>query len=267
MNIFAEALNAEREGKNFAIATIIKSEGSAPRHENSKMIIFEDGSIKGTVGGGILEKKIIMESLECIKNGRSKVLKFVLDSKKENSLPMICGGEVEVFIEVFKKRAKLVLIGGGHVNFAIYNFAKHLHFDMVIIDDREEWANTERFPEAEVIVDNISRALDGYSTDQNTFIVIATRGHLFDREALKIAINKTAKYIGMIGSRKKVKETFEALKKEGIEQEKLNRVYSPIGLDLGAETPEEIAISILAEILKVKNNATGKSMKLEGEAE
>lgn len=267
MDVFQEALEARKEGKNFAIATIIKAEGSAPRHESSKMIIFEDGSFKGTIGGGILEKKVIEESVMLIKKGESKVLKYNLDFKKEKSLPALCGGEVEIFVEVFKRYPKLILVGGGHVNLAIYNFARFLQFDITVIDDREEWANENRFGNVKIIVDRIPKALEECPTDEDSFIVIATRGHVFDKEALKVAIRKKAKYVGMIGSRNKVKETFEALKREGYNEEELSKVYSPVGLDIGAETPEEIALSVLAEILKVKNDATGVSMKLEWDIE
>lgn len=262
MDVCKEAFEARREGKNFAIATIIRVEGSTPRHETAKMIIFEDGTFKGTIGGGILEKKVIEESVLLIKKGESKVLKYNLDLKKEKSLPAICGGEVEVFVEIYKKRPKLVLVGGGHVNQAVYNFARFLEFDIAVIDDREEWANESRFGNAQIIVDSIPKALEEYPTDESSFIVIATRGHAFDKEALRVAIRKKARYVGMIGSRNKVKETFEALRQEGFSEEELNRVYSPIGLDIGAETPEEIAVSILAEILMVKNNVKGHPLKL-----
>jgi xanthine dehydrogenase accessory factor len=258
LEVLQEAVKAIKQGKNFAFATIITSEGSTPRHENSKMIIFEDGTFKGTIGGGLFEKRVIEKALELIRKGKSMVVKFSFDSRNN----MLCGGEVEVFIEVYLKRPELVLVGGGHVSNAIYNFAKFLDFNITVIDDREEWVSEDRFPEAKRIVDNIPKALESYPTDENTFIVIATRGHVFDKQALEVALSKKAQYIGMLGSKDKVRSILQGLREKGFKEEELKRVYSPIGLDLGGESPEEIAVSILAEILKIKNKRSGESLRI-----
>ncbi|TYP51593.1 XdhC family protein [Thermosediminibacter litoriperuensis] len=258
MNIFEEVLKAQKERKNFALVTVIKAEGSAPRHGSARMLVFPGGEIKGTIGGGILEATVIRESLDSLKTGRSKVVKYRLD-KDKGGLPMVCGGEVELFIEVFRSKPQLVIAGAGHVGYWVSKIASTLDFEITVVDDREEWANRERFPEADriMVVESFAEGIEKCNIDENSFVVIATRGHAHDRETLKAALSRNSRYIGMIGSRKKVIECFEQLKKEGVSQDLLDGVYAPVGLDLGAETPEEIAVSIMAEILMVKNSATG----------
>lgn len=260
MNIYPEIIKAQKQKKDFALLTVIKTDGAVPRHETAKMLVFADGSSIGTIGGGAIEKKGAEEAINAIQKGESKLLEFRLNP--QDSLGMNCGGNADVFIEVNKARPKLILCGAGHVNKAISYIAPTIDLNITVIDSREDWANTERFPEANSIVinDDIAKAIEEQYTDQNTFFVIATWTHKHDKFALKSALKKEHRYIGMIGSKNKIEEIFRQLREEGVDQLLLDKVYTPIGLDIKAETPEEIAISIIAEILMVKNNATGNSL-------
>lgn len=261
MNIFREILKAQEKNRDFALVTIVKAEGSTPRREKAKMLVFPDGNALGTIGGGVLEARAIKDAQEAIRRGESMLVEYSLDDGKERSLPMKCGGDVQLFIEVFKSKPRLFIVGAGHIGKALSSIAAMLGFEITVIDDRKEWANQQRFPEANVLIKkDMSRAFDDIETDEQSFIVIATRGHVHDKAALSSVLHKKAAYIGMIGSRKKVKEVFRQLMDEGFDRELLEKVYSPIGLDLGAETPEEIAVSIIAEILKVKNSTKGDSL-------
>lgn len=262
MNIFKEIVKAQEEKRDFAVVTIVKAEGSTPRGESAKMLVFPDGSSFGTVGGGILEARAIQEALKAIEKGKSTLVEYSLDDEKEEGLPMKCGGDVQLFIEVFKEKPQLIIVGAGHVGRALCRIASMLDFDITVIDDRKEWANRDRFPGASNIIveKDMAKIFESIQTGNNTYVVIATRGHMHDKEALAAALKRETRYIGMIGSPRKVKEVFAQLMGEGFQKEVLERVYSPIGLDIGGETPEEIAVSIIAEILMVKYNRSGDSL-------
>jgi xanthine dehydrogenase accessory factor len=262
MNIYKEILRAQDEKKDFAVVTIVKAEGSTPRSANAKMMVFPDGKTIGTIGGGELESRAVREARNAIKRGSSALVEYSLDDRKEEGLSMKCGGDVMLHIEVFKAKPQLFIIGAGHVGRALNNIASMLDFEITVIDDRDEWANEDRFPAASNILvkEDMSKALDDIEVGEDDFIVIATRGHSHDKEALSNALKKKARYVGMIGSEKKVEEVFRQLTGEGVEKELLEKVRSPIGLDLGGETPEEIAVSIVAEILTVKYGRSGRPL-------
>jgi len=262
MNIIEEVLKAQKQRKHFAVVTIVETEGSTPRNENAKMVVFDSGKCIGTIGGGALENRAIEEAREAIKRRKSALVEYSLHGENGESLPMKCGGNVRLFIEVYTPRPCLLIAGAGHVGKALCEIASMLGFEVTIIDDREEWADRERFPEGTKVMvkKDMAKVFDDIETSSDTFIVIATRGHEYDIEALLSALKKKVSYIGMIGSRKKVSEIFRQLIDKGIARELLRNIYSPIGLDIGAETPEEIAISILAEILKIRNNTKGNSL-------
>ncbi|NLN49313.1 MAG: XshC-Cox1-family protein [Clostridiales bacterium] len=258
MNIYDEIVKAQNDKKDFAVLTIIKADGSVPRRENSKMIVFKNGDAIGTIGGGSLEKLSMDEAVKAIEIGESKLLEI----KSNNSSGMVCGGKGEVFIEVHKLKPKLILCGAVHVNKAISYIADTVNFDITVIDSRPEWANKQRFPEANNIIidEDMDVAVGKLSSNENTFFIIATWDHKWDKNVLRCALKKKHKYIGMIASRRKVEEIFSQLISEGVEQSSLDCVFTPVGLDIKAETPEEIAISVISEILMVKNCATGKSL-------
>ncbi|MGB3366141.1 MAG: XdhC family protein [Acidaminobacteraceae bacterium] len=260
MNLYREAGKLTQENKAYALATIIESKGSTPRH-SGKMIILEDGSIVGTVGGGIAERFVIDAAILAIKEDSSKIVEYKLNSELKDGIPMSCGGNLKVFIEVNERKPKIVLIGGGHVNYAMSKFVDLLDYELVVVDDREEFCNKDRYPSASKLYVNedIAVAVAQVEIDSNTYIAIATKDG--DKSSLYEVISSEAKYIGVIGSKRKVTLLMKDLKEEGIDEERLKFVHSPIGLDIGTETPEEIAISILAEILKVRSGGTGKSFK------
>lgn len=254
--------SAVEKGIETAVVTVLEVKGSSPGKEGSMMAVFSDGSILGTVGGGALEYEFIQEALKAIKENKSCEKSFELTEK--GSLHMKCGGFVRAYIKVFAKREKLLIMGGGHLGAELYTLGKFLNKYVVIFDDREEFANRERFPEAdEIIFGKMEETVKNYSIDENSYIIIVTRGHENDKECLKAILDKkvSPKYIGMVGSRGKVLSTYKELLDEGYSKEELKKIYSPIGLDISSSEPKEIALGIMAEITAVKNQKTGVHMR------
>lgn len=254
--------SAVEKGIETAVVTVLEVKGSSPGKEGSMMAVFSDGSILGTVGGGALEYEFIQEALKAIKENKSCEKSFELTEK--GSLHMKCGGFVRAYIKVFAKREKLLIMGGGHLGAELYTLGKFLNKYVVVFDDREEFANKERFPEAdEIIFGKMEETVKNYSVDENSYIIIVTRGHENDKECLKAILDKkvSPKYIGMVGSRGKVLSTYKELLDEGYSKEELKKIYSPIGLDISSSEPKEIALGIMAEITAVKNQKTGEHMR------
>ena len=254
--------SAVEKGIETAVVTVLEVKGSSPGKEGSMMAVFSDGSILGTVGGGALEYEFIKEALKAIKENKSCEKSFELTEK--GSLHMKCGGFVRAYIKVFAKREKLLIMGGGHLGAELYTLGKFLNKYVVIFDDREEFANRERFPEAdEIILGKMKETVKNYSIDENSYIIIVTRGHENDKECLKAILDKkvSPKYIGMVGSRGKVLSTYKELLDKGYLKEELKKIYSPIGLDISSSEPKEIALGIMAEITAVKNQKTGEHMR------
>ncbi|MFR4519283.1 MAG: XdhC family protein [Fusobacterium sp.] len=254
--------SAVEKGIETAVVTVLEVKGSSPGKEGSMMAVFSDGSILGTVGGGALEYEFIQEALKAIKENKSCEKSFELTEK--GSLHMKCGGFVRAYIKVFAKREKLLIMGGGHLGAELYTLGKFLNKYVVIFDDREEFANRKRFPEAdEIIFGTMKETVKNYSIDENSYIIIVTRGHENDKECLKAILDKkvSPKYIGMVGSRGKVLSTYKELLDEGYSEEELKKIYSPIGLDISSSEPKEIALGIMAEITAVKNQKTGEHMR------
>lgn len=257
--IIEKALEKNKKGEELALATITRAEGSTPRSPGAMMLVLRDGKTFGTIGGGSIEKKIIELSIEAINKGKSCAINIPLD---EDGVDMICGGEVDVFIDVYKNKPKLLIIGGGHIGQAIYNFASLLDFNIVIFDDRKEFVNNERFPLAhELVYGDIIENLRNYQIDNNTYIVIVSRSHTYDEEALEAVVNSNAKYIGAMGSKKKVLSLRKNLMEKGISEENLNKLYAPIGIKMSSGTPEDIAFSILAEIQLIRTKGSLVHMK------
>lgn len=254
--------SAVEKGIETAVVTVLEVKGSSPGKEGSMMAVFSDGSILGTVGGGALEYEFIQEALKAIKENKSCEKSFELTEK--GSLHMKCGGFVRAYIKVFAKREKLLIMGGGHLGAELYTLGKFLNKYVVIFDDREEFANRKRFLEAdEIIFGKMEETVKNYSVDENSYIIIVTRGHENDKECLKAILDKkvSPKYIGMVGSRGKVLSTYKKLLDEGYSKEELKKIYSPIGLDISSSEPKEIALGIMAEITAVKNQKTGEHMR------
>lgn len=238
-------------GGKAVLATVISAHGSVPRKAGAKMLIKEDGSFIGTVGGGGVEKQTTAKAMEVIRSGEPQLLHLDLSGKGGNA-GMICGGQMDVFLEPVLPREKLFFFGAGHISQSTAAMSVMLGFGVTVIDPRAEYNNTERFPGAEsLIVEDYAVAFQKLNIDETSYIVIYTTGHVSDEQCLEFAVGTSAKYIGMIGSKKKVKEVKERLRQKGISAERLSQVHAPIGLEIGAETPPEIAVSILAEIIKV----------------
>lgn len=252
--VMKKAIEKLEAGQELAIATVTEAKGSTPREAGAKMLVLDSGEAFGTVGGGAMERMIIEKCQEAIKKGENEHVSFRL---ADEGVEMTCGGSMDVFIEVFINKPKLIIVGGGHVGYAIYQAAQNLEFDIVIVEDRKEFASRERFPHAkELVLGDIEESLKEYPIDEDSYIVIVTRGHKYDQKALEAVLDSKASYIGAMGSKAKVIKMFRNLEEEGIDREELDKVYSPIGLDISCGTPEEIAISILAEVLLVKNQGS-----------
>jgi xanthine dehydrogenase accessory factor len=251
--IYQEIVRLSTEGKEAAVVTVIAASGSTPRGEGTKMLVRADGSIIGTIGGGSVEKQAIQDALAVIRSGKPKKLGYHLQVGEE--LGMICGGHIEVFVEPILVTPHLYIFGGGHIALPLVKMAHIVGFKVTVIDDRPEFANPSRFPEAEqTLVSDMTAAFERLTVDQSSYLVIITHGHQCDEAALAGALKTQARYIGMIGSKEKNRAVFSRLLSRGYEQEDLNRVHAPIGLRIMAQTPEEIAVSILAEMVQVRRS-------------
>jgi xanthine dehydrogenase accessory factor len=258
-DFYEEVLKIKREGKKATLATIVRTQGSTPREVGAKMLVHEDGSISGTIGGGRLEAAVIKEALDTMATGEPRTVHHDLTDPEASEVGMICGGTLEIYLEPILSGPKVFLFGGGHVSLPVARLSKMVGFRVAVIDDRPEFANQERFPGAEeVIAEEFASALGKLAVNPSSYLVILTRGHSFDQKILEWALETKAGYIGMIGSRKKVQAIFTNLKEKGVPQEKLNAVHSPIGMDIGAQTPEEIAVSIVAEMIRERRKGEGK---------
>jgi xanthine dehydrogenase accessory factor len=245
-----------REGKRAALATIVHTNGSIPSFESSRMLVREDGSIVGTVGGGCVEAEVWAAAKEVIRAEAPRKMAFNLNKEASYDSGLICGGTLEIFVEPILPQPMLYIFGGGHVSMALAQAAYAAGFAIGVVDDRESFANAERFPMAREIHTSYEDAFAKLKPNASAYFVIVTRGHRDDMRVLSWAVGTQARYIGMIGSKRKVLSVYKALEKEGIPAEKFERVHAPVGLEIGALTPEEIAVSIAAELIAVRRNAT-----------
>lgn len=259
LEIYHEIINVINRGERAALATIVTTNGSVPRETGAKMLIKENGSFIGTIGGGGAELKTIATALEVIKKGKTCLLHFDMSGKGEKA-PMICGGKMDVLVEPILSNDILYLFGAGHISEITAKIAKMLNFRIVVVDPRPDYNSESRFPDAEsLIVDEYIDAFPKLNIKPDSYIVIFTTGHLFDELCLEFALKTDAKYIGMIGSKKKAADVKERLLKKGASKEMLEQIYSPVGLEIGAQTPAEIAVSILSEIIKVRRQEEQKN--------
>lgn len=242
--------------REHAVVTIVQSDGAATR-SHGKMLVCGDGTTKGTVGGGAVERLAVRDALQCIREGGNAFRTYDLNSPAAEE-GMACGGCTSVLIEAYAGRPLLVMCGGGHVGGAVLRLAGFLGFDTLLLDDREEEAADKTAQAVRFVrVRDFEADLLAQPIPAGSYIVIATHSHTQDGAALAGALAKQASYVGMIGSARKVAALFERLREKGVGQEALDRVFTPVGLDLGGETPEEIALAIMAEILMVKNGRNG----------
>jgi xanthine dehydrogenase accessory factor len=253
MDIYEEIVRLRQQGRRGAVATIVNVRGSIPSFETAKMLIRDDGSIVGTIGGGCVEAEVWQAAREIMESEKPRTLTFNLNQNPKHDTGLVCGGTLDIFIEPVLPPALLYIFGAGHVALSLYSTAKRAGFDVTVIDDRENYANRERFPEAkEVIAEDFDQAMSRVTPGETSYIVIVTRGHRDDMGVLRWAVQTQARYIGMIGSKRKTITIFRELLKEGIAENLFDRVHAPVGLDIGAITPEEIAVAITAELIAAR---------------
>jgi xanthine dehydrogenase accessory factor len=263
VDIYSEIVRLRDSGRKGAVATIINVRGSIPSFETAKMLVRDDGSIFGTIGGGCVEAEVWQAAREVMEQEKPRTLTFNLNNNPKYDSGLVCGGTLDVFVEPVLPVSTLYLFGAGHVSYGIHRAARLAGFDTVIIDDREQYANLERFPDArQCIATDFEEATAKLEPNETSYIVIVTRGHKDDMRVLRWAAQTRARYIGMIGSQRKVIEIYRQLVSEGIAPHQLERVYAPVGLDINAITPEEIAISIVAEMIANRRNATSQLLHM-----
>src|SRR5437016_4126152 len=256
MDVYEEIVKLRREGRRGAVATIVNAQGSIPSFRTAKMLVRDDGSIVGTIGGGCVEAEIWQSAREVMEQEKPRSLTFNLNQNPKYDTGLVCGGTLDIFIEPVLPLPVLYLFGAGHVALNLYKVAHNAGFDVIVVDDRETYANRERFPEArEIHAEDFDQSMAKLAPNESAYIVIVTRGHRDDMRVLRWAVQTPARYIGMIGSQRKVITTCKELEQEGIAAEKLARIYAPVGTDIGAITPEEIAISITAELIALRRGS------------
>jgi xanthine dehydrogenase accessory factor len=252
--VFAAVTDALERGEAAALVTIVATTGSTPQRVGAKMLVFADGRIVGTIGGGCYENDAFWKAREAIEHRRPELVHYELSDDFAQETGLICGGQMDVYIEPIEPSPELYVIGAGHVGFHLARLAHEAGFRVHVVDDREKFANNERFPTAEeVVVDDIPAWVARTALPPHAYAVIVTRGHTNDLEALRALAPRDLRYLGLIGSRAKVARIYEALAEDKMPSAHLDRVHAPIGLDIGAVTPQEIAVSILAELIAVKH--------------
>jgi xanthine dehydrogenase accessory factor len=252
IDVFDELVRLRKAGVPCALATVVRTAGSTPRKSAARMVVLADGSIIGTIGGGRIEKEVIDATVALIAEGaaaRPKILRYHLT----HELAMCCGGEMEVFVEPLVPEPPLVVCGAGHVARALVPLARSVGFSPYVVDDLEELATPARFPDAVEIVDSFDvRDWKSVPLDDNTYAVIVTRDHAQDQALLEQLIGRDLAYLGLIGSRRKIEMFKQRLVAKGFDAARFDRLHAPIGLDIGAQTPEEIAVSIVAQLIQAR---------------
>lgn len=253
--VYEAALAAIRHGESAALATIIEAKGSTPRG-NAKMLIYADGRTVGTIGGGGVEARVIEEAKAVIAEGQSRELDYSLVDDKRGD-PGICGGGMRVFVEVLAPRPTLLILGGGHIGQAVAELASFLGYRIAVVDERPEMVTPERFPWAEMRLmgDSVQQVVD-FPLTEHTYVVLVTPHYTLDYKLLAVLAGRPMAYLGLIGSSRRTALTFERAREAGVPEDLLERIHTPIGVDIGAETPREIAVSILAEIIAVQRGQT-----------
>ena len=266
MDLFEEIVKMRRGGQRGALATIVHTNGSIPSYESSRMLVREDGSMAGTIGGGCVEAEVWAAAKEVMQKEAPRKMVFHLNNEASYDNGLICGGTLEVFVEPILPQPVVYLFGGGHVSMAVAKAAHAAGFGIVVVDDREAFANKERFPMAQEVHTSYENAFEKIKPNAASYLLIVTRGHKEDMRVLAWAVRTEARYVGMIGSKRKVMSVYKALENEGYKPEEFERVFAPMGLDIGALSPEEIAVSITAELVAVRRNASNaehKKLKVE----
>jgi xanthine dehydrogenase accessory factor len=252
--VFAAVSEALERGEPAALVTIVATTGSTPQRVGAKMLVYADGRTVGTIGGGCYENDAFWKAREAITHRKPQLVRYELDDDFAQESGLICGGQMSVYIEPIEPSPELYVVGAGHIGFHLANLAHEVGFRVHVVDDREKFANAERFPRAvEVVAEDIPSWLERTPIPSHSYVVIVTRGHNNDLDALRALATRELRYLGLIGSRAKVARIYDQLRTEAIPPDALKQVHAPIGLDIGAVTPQEIAVSILAELIAVKH--------------
>ena len=258
MDLFDEIVRLRKLGQKCALATIVQVNGSIPSYESAKLLVREDGSMIGTIGGGCVEAEVWNAAREVIGTERPRQMKFSLGQDAAYDNGLICGGQLEVFVEAIVPQPKAYIFGAGHISKSLCKVATLAGFAVTVADNREQYANRERFPEAEdVCAEEYEELFPKLAIRDTSYVIIVTRGHRDDMRVLRWAIGTPARYIAMIGSRRKVIGVMKELEKEGVPRTGLDRLFAPMGFEIGAITPEEIAVSVVAEMIAARRNPEG----------
>jgi xanthine dehydrogenase accessory factor len=256
-DIYEEIVALRRAGSCAVLATIISGKGSVPSMTSSKLLVRQDGTTLGSIGGGFVETEVCRLAAEILREERPRKIAFDLNQHPAADRGMVCGGTMEIYLEPIIPPPTLYLFGAGQTPLSVYQIAHLAGFDVTVLDDHPEQLSAERFPSARRLVGKVAELLPELSTDSNSYVIIMTRGHSEDMEILRWAVTTNARYVGMIGSKRKVISIFKHLRDNGVDTDLLKRVHAPIGLDIGALTPEEIAVSAVAELISIRRNSQG----------
>jgi xanthine dehydrogenase accessory factor len=257
MDVYEELVRLRNLGQKCALATIVEVRGSIPSFESAKMLVREDGSIVGTIGGGCVEAEVWNAAREVIQTEQPRRLTFNLGQDAAYDNGLICGGQLDVFVEPVLPIPHAFIFGAGHISKSLSQVATLAGFATVVVDNRESFANRDRFPEAAAVhAAEYEEVFPQLAIHETSYVIIVTRGHRDDMRVLKLAIATPARYVAMIGSKRKVLNVIRELEKEGVEHAALEKIHAPMGLDIGAISPEEIAISVTAEMIAVRRGAT-----------
>jgi xanthine dehydrogenase accessory factor len=257
MDVYEELVRLRNLGQRCALATIVEVRGSIPSYESAKLLVREDGSMVGTIGGGCVEAEVWTAAREVIQTEQPRRLTFNLGQDAAYDNGLICGGQLDVFVEPVLPIPHAFIFGGGHISKSLSKVATLAGFATVVVDNRETFANQERFPEAVAVhAAEYEDVFPQLPINETSYVIIVTRGHRDDMRVLKLALATPARYLAMIGSKRKVINVIRELEKEGVERAAFERIHAPMGLDIGAISPEEIAISVTAEMIAVRRAAT-----------
>jgi xanthine dehydrogenase accessory factor len=266
VDLFDEIQRLRHSGRKAALATIVQIRGSVPSFQTAKMLVRDDGSTLGSIGGGCVEAEVWAAAQDVLREEKSRLMTFDLTEESMAEGGLICGGKLEIFVEPILPTPQMIIFGAGHISTQLSKIATVAGFKTTIVDNRPIYANSERFPEAEAIYSqSFDEAFEKIVPNENSYIVIVTRGHQEDETVLRWAVRTNARYIGMIGSKRKVRTIYQDLEREGVSRERLDLVCAPIGLDIGAVLPEEIAVAIVAEAIHYRRagfkHATSKKLQ------
>src|SRR3954465_12489762 len=255
MDVYEELVRLRQLGQKCALATIVEVRGSIPSYESAKLLVREDGSMAGTIGGGCVEAEVWNAAREVIETEKPKHLTFNLGQDAAYDNGLICGGQLDVFVEPVLPVPRAFIFGAGHISKSLSKVATLAGFSTVVVDNREAFANRDRFPEAAAVhAEEYEEIFPRLNINETSYVIIVTRGHRDDMRILKLAIATPARYIAMIGSKRKVLNVVRELEKEGLPRTAFERIHAPMGFDIGAISPEEIAISVAAEMIAVRRN-------------